>query len=319
MKKIKLTIAYDGTNYVGWQIQKNGLAIEQVINEHLSRLLKEPIAVCGASRTDSGVHARGNVATFYTKTRIPSSKISLALNQSLPDDIKIVHSEEVPDDFHPRYANCLKTYRYQILNCRYNDPTLRLYHDYVYYPLAVEKMCQGASYLIGEHDFIAFSSSGGQQKTTVRRIDSIEIKSEPLEIPGLSISLPIPVSTTMPESISVGSADKPIDRAQAAGAQAREPKAADTKAEGTVAAKDKAAIQRAEILTDYIPQRICITITGNGFLYNMVRIIVGTLEKVGMGVYPPEHVKEILDSKDRRLSAPKAAARGLTLMQIQYL
>ena len=264
MKKIKLTIAYDGTNYVGWQIQKNGLAVEQVINEHLSRLLKEDIVVCGASRTDSGVHARGNVATFYTDTRIPSSKISLALNQSLPDDIKIVRSEEVPDDFHPRYADCLKTYRYQILNCRYNDPTLRLYYDYVYYPLDVEKMRQGAECLTGEHDFIAFSSSGGQQKTTVRRIDSIEIVSEPLEVPGLPI------------------------------------------------------LESDESRPDYAPQKIHITVTGNGFLYNMVRIIVGTLEKVGMGVYPPEHVKEILDSRDRRLSAPKAAARGLTLMEIRY-
>jgi len=271
MKKIKLTIAYDGTNYVGWQIQKNGLAVEQVLNEHLSRLLKEKIVVCGASRTDSGVHARGNVAAFYTETRIPPSKISLALNQSLPDDIKIVRSEEVPEAFHPRYANCLKTYRYQILNCRYNDPTLRLYYDYVYYPLDVEKMKQGAAFLTGEHDFIAFSSSGGQQKTTVRRIDCIEITNEPLAVTGLGAAGFLP-------SMS-----------------------AETKT------------------PDYTPQTICIIVTGNGFLYNMVRIIVGTLEKVGMGIYPPEHVKEILDSRDRRLSAPKAAARGLTLMEIQYL
>ena len=261
-KKIKLTIAYDGTNYVGWQIQKNGLAVEQVINEHLSRLLKEEIAVCGASRTDSGVHARGNVASFYTNTKIPSSKISLALNQSLPEDIKIVRSEEVPDDFHPRYADCLKTYRYQILNCRYNDPVLRRYYDYVYYPLDVENMRRGAAFLVGEHDFIAFSSSGGQQKTTVRRIEHLEIENEPLPVPGIPLS---------------------------------------------------------EDERDYTPQKIHITVTGNGFLYNMVRIIAGTLEKVGMGVYPPEHVKEILDSRDRRLSAPKAAARGLTLMEIRYL
>ena len=274
MKKIKLTIAYDGTNYVGWQIQKNGLAVEQVINEHLSRLLKEEIAVCGASRTDSGVHARGNVATFYTETQIPPEKIALALNQGLPDDIKIVRSEEVPADFHPRYADCIKTYRYQILNCRYMVPTLRLYYDYVYYPLDVEKMRQGAEYLVGEHDFKAFSSSGGQQKTTVRRIDSIEIEQEPLLIPGLSFTDP----------------GTPQNRKQL-----------------------------TDIRQDYDPKRIHVTISGNGFLYNMVRIIAGTLEKTGMGIYPPEHVKEILDSCDRRLSAPKASARGLTLMEIRYL
>ena len=262
MKKIKLTIAYDGTNYVGWQVQKNGLAVEQVLNEHLSRLLKEPIVICGASRTDSGVHARGNVASFYTTTRIPPEKISLALNQGLPDDIKIVKSEEVPEEFHPRYANCLKTYQYNILNCRYNVPTLRLYYDYVYYPLDVEQMRKAASYLMGEHDFVAFSSSGGQQKTTVRRIDAITIEAEPLE--------PWIMENRL------------------------QPK-------------------------EYLPQKIHITVTGNGFLYNMVRIIAGTLEKVGMGVYPPEYVKEILESKDRRLSAPKASARGLTLMSIRYL
>ena len=262
MKKIKLTIAYDGTNYVGWQIQKNGIAVEQVLNEHLSKLLKEEIVICGASRTDSGVHARGNVATFYTNTRIAPEKISLALNQSLPDDIKIVRSEEVPDDFHPRYANCIKTYQYQILNCRYNAPTFRLYSDYVYYYLDVEKMREAAKYLVGEHDFIAFSSSGGQQKTTVRRIDSIRIETEWLD----------------------ENPAEPLDPER-----------------------------------DYRPKLIRITVSGNGFLYNMVRIIVGTLEKVGMSVYPPEYVKEILDSRDRRLSAPKAAARGLTLMGIEYL
>ena len=271
MKKIKLIIAYDGTNYVGWQIQKNGLAVEQVINEHLSKLLKEEIVVCGASRTDSGVHARGNVATFYTQTRIAPEKISLALNQGLPEDIRIVRSEEVPEEFHPRYADCIKTYQYNILNSRYNVPTLRLYADYVYYYLDVEKMRQAAAYLVGEHDFIAFSSSGGQQKTTVRRIDRIDIDSEWLQ----------------PDT----------DRMR------REEETAGTDPSGK----------------DYPPKVIRITVSGNGFLYNMVRIIAGTLEKVGMGVYPPEHVKEILESRDRRLSAPKAAARGLTLMEIRYL
>lgn len=270
MRKIKLTIAYDGTNYVGWQIQANGLAVEQVINEHLSRLLKEKIVILGASRTDSGVHARGNVATFYTNTRIPAEKLYLALNQSLPEDIKIVRSEEVPDTFHPRYADCIKTYQYNILNCRYNVPTLRRYYDYVYYPMDVDKMREAAQYLVGEHDFIAFSSSGGQQKSTIRRIDTIDIAGEWLE--------------TWDED--------PCCRAGKTGSGQME---------------------------DYRPQLIHITVSGNGFLYNMVRIIAGTLEKVGMGVFPPSHVKEILDSRDRRLSSPKAAARGLTLLGIRYL
>lgn len=262
MKKIKLTISYDGTNYVGWQVQKNGLAVEQVLNEHLSRLLNEDITVTGCSRTDSGVHARGNVAAFDTETRIPAEKLSYALNQSLPDDIRIVRSEEVSPDFHPRYAACRKTYEYRILNCRYNLPTLRLYTDYVYYALDVDRMREAAKYLLGEHDFTAFSSAGGQQKSGVRTIYSLDISSELLN----------------PDA-------DPAEDARAG----------------------------------FRPQIITIRITGNGFLYNMVRIIAGTLEKVGMGIYPPGHVKEILDSRDRSLSAPKAAARGLTLVCIDYL
>ena len=263
MKKIKITVAYDGTAYVGWQIQKNGLAVEQVLNEHLSRLLNEKIVITGASRTDSGVHAMGNVASFYTDTRIAPEKISLALNQGLPDDIKIVSSEEVPDDFHPRYADCIKTYQYNILNSRYNVPTLRLYYDYIYYPLDVELMREGSKYLKGEHDFTAFSSSGGQQKTSVRNIYDISISTQWL--PG-------------------------------SGKEREEP----------------------PVSKEQMPKLLHLNISGNGFLYNMVRIIAGTLEKVGMGVYPPEHVKEILDSGDRRLSAPKAPARGMTLMKIKY-
>ena len=238
---------------------KNGIAIEQVINEHLTQLLKEQIRIIGASRTDSGVHALGNVAVFDTKTRIPAAKIAFALNQRLPDDIKIVRSEEVAAEFHPRYANGTKTYRYSILNSRVNLPLRRLYTDYVYYELDVEKMRKAASYLIGAHDFKAFSSAGGQQKSTVRTIYAVEIEAIPLEGPFSE-----------------------------------------------------------ENRSDFPPKLVHITITGNGFLYNMVRIIAGTLEKAGMGIYPPEHVKEILESRDRRLSAPKAPARGLTLVKIDY-
>lgn len=260
-KRIRLIIAYDGTAYVGWQIQKNGTAVEQVINEHLSRLLKEEIIITGASRTDSGVHARGNVAVFDTDTRIPPEKISYALNQSLPPDIKIIRSEEVSRDFHPRYADCVKTYQYTILNARYYLPTARLYAGYVYYPLDIDKMKKAAEYLIGTHDFKAFSSAGGQQKTTVRTIRSLDITSEWLN---------------------------------------------DEEDE-----KDGSGMS-------YRPKIVKITVKGDGFLYNMVRIIAGTLIKAGVGIYPPEHVKEILESRDRRLSAPKAAACGLTLMKIDY-
>ena len=138
-KRVKLVIAYDGTNYCGWQVQINGITVEEVINKHLSELLGENIAIIGASRTDSGVHALGNVAVFDTETKIPAEKISFALNQRLPEDIRIQKSEEVAPDFHPRYADSVKTYEYKILNRRYAIPTERLYTHFVYVPLDIEK------------------------------------------------------------------------------------------------------------------------------------------------------------------------------------
>lgn len=285
MKRIRLIIAYDGTAYVGWQIQKNGIAVEQVINEHLSKLLKEDITIIGASRTDSGVHARGNVAVFDTETRIPPEKISYALNQSLPADIRIVRSEEVEADFHPRHTDCVKTYQYTILNARYYLPTVRLYAGYVYYPLDIEKMKEAAKYLTGTHDFEAFSSAGGQQKTTVRTIYSLEVTSEWLD-----------------SDDSCENKQEAENTEKQAGPETPEP-IEGKKNNGTMS---------------YRPKIVKITVTGDGFLYNMVRIIAGTLEKVGMGIYPPEYVKEILESRNRRLSAPKAAACGLTLMRINY-
>ena len=150
--RVKMIVAYDGTNYCGWQIQPNGITIEQVLNEHLSRLLKEDIKVTGASRTDAGVHSLGNVCMFDTNTRMPAEKISYALNQKLPEDIVVVDSCEVSDDFHPRFSKSRKTYEYRILNARFRNPTRRLDTYFYHYPLDTEKMSEAAKYLIGEHD-----------------------------------------------------------------------------------------------------------------------------------------------------------------------
>ena len=243
MKRIKLTIAYDGTNYCGWQIQPNGITIEEVINKALTKLTGEDIQVIGASRTDSGVHAMGNVAVFDTETTIPAEKIAMALNQRLPEDIVIVRSEEVAPDFHPRYCDCSKTYEYHIINTRIPIPTKRLTNYFVSYVLDIEKMRQAASYLVGEHDFVSFCNIRTDVENTVRTITALEILTEGNEI--------------------------------------------------------------------------TIRITGNGFLYNMVRIIVGTLIRVGRGFYEPEKVKEILEAKDRKAAGVTAPANGLMLMEIQ--
>ncbi len=244
MKRVRMIISYDGTAYCGWQIQNNGITVEEIINRELTNLLGEEIAVIGASRTDSGVHALGNVAVFDTETKIPLEKISFALNQRLPEDIRIQKSEEVNANFHPRYCDSIKTYEYRILNRKFPDPLNRLYTHFVYMPLDVEKMKAAAAYLVGEHDFASFCSAKSQVKTTVRTVYTLEVSK----------------------------------------------------------------------MDDIIKIRI----SGNGFLYNMVRIIVGTLLKVGLGVYPPEHVETILEAKDRYQAGPKAPARGLTLIGISY-
>ena len=270
-KRIMLTIAYDGTDYVGWQMQPNGIAVEQVINKALSELLKEDIIIAGASRTDSGVHADGNVAVFDTETRIPADKICFALNQRLPKDIVCTSSCEVKPDFHPRHADCTKTYEYTIYNAVHPDPIKRRYSYFVYVPLDIEAMRQAAEYLKGEHDFASFCSAHAQVKTTVRNIYSLDINQGDGSL---------------------------IEK------ENNEDKKEATEIDGP---------QRI-----YVSHDIKIRISGNGFLYNMVRIIVGTLVKVGYHFYPPEYVKTILDACDRTKAGPKAPAEGLKLVGIEY-
>ena len=148
MKRVKLTVAYDGTNYCGWQVQPNGITVQEVLNQCLSEFTGENIETIGASRTDAGVHALGNVAVFDTEMRMPGDKFSFALNQRLPEDIRIQKSEEVDADFHPRYVKSQKTYEDRILNCRFPIPTERFYSHFTYIPLDVDKMKEAASYLI---------------------------------------------------------------------------------------------------------------------------------------------------------------------------
>ncbi|MCD2491889.1 tRNA pseudouridine(38-40) synthase TruA [Lacrimispora sp. NSJ-141] len=242
MKRIKLTVAYDGTKYCGWQYQPNGVTIEEVLNKALSELTGEDIHVIGASRTDSGVHALGNIAVFDTETKIPPEKICYAVNQRLPEDIVVQSSEEVDAFYHPRKCNSLKTYEYQILNRRFPNPVRRRDSYFVHWPLDVEKMQEAAVCLVGEHDFSSFCSAGSQAEDTIRKI------------------------------------------------------------------------YEASVTKD--GDMITICLTGNGFLYNMVRIIAGTLIEVGRGAYPPGHMEEILNARDRRMAGVKAPAMGLTLISI---
>lgn len=244
MKRVKLVVAYDGTNYCGWQVQPNGNTIEDELNRHLSELLQEEIKVIGASRTDAGVHALGNVAVFDTMARMPADKISYAMNTRLPADIRIQESSEVSEDFHPRFCKTVKTYEYKILNKRFQDPVRRLYSLFYYIPLDVKRMQKAASYMIGEHDFAGLCTHKPEITNTVRTIYSLDI-------------------------------DKKDDL-------------------------------------------ITIRVRGNGFLYNMIRIIAGTLIRVGNGSFEPEYIMEILEGRDRKKAGETARPEGLTLVKIEY-
>jgi len=244
-KRVMLTVAYDGTNYNGWQVQPNGVTIEGVLNQCLSELLQEDIVVIGASRTDAGVHALCNVAVFDTTSRIPAEKISYALNTSLPEDIRIVGSKEVDADFHPRYCDSKKTYEYRIVNSEFINPIKRLYCHHTYLKCDVDAMQKAAKHLVGEHDFKSFCTVGAQVESTVRTITDLEV-------------------------------------------------------------------YRKE-------DEIVICVTGTGFLYNMVRIIAGTLLEVGYGRISVDDIPPILEACDRQAAGPTAPAKGLCLVKYEFL
>lgn len=244
MKRFMLTVAYDGTAYAGFQVQKSQPTIEGELNKSLSALLGEEIQVIGASRTDAGVHALCNVAVFDADTTIPAEKFSYALNQRLPEDIRIQQSREVPKDFHPRHCDSKKTYEYRITRGEFPIPTKRLYSHFTYHKLDVDKMKEAAVYLEGEHDFKSFCAAAAVVESTVRTIYTVNVTEEAHDI--------------------------------------------------------------------------VIRVCGSGFLYNMVRIIAGTLMEVGKGRWSPKQVQDILEAKDRRMAGPTAPACGLMLVKYEF-
>lgn len=180
MRRIFLKVAYDGTNYNGWQEVSTGKGIETEINKALAALLpNEKPKVIGASRTDAGVHALSNVCVFDTNSTIEAEKFAFAINDRLPADIRIRQSKEVDASFHPRKANSIKTYEYKIYSNKTLDPTKRLYFDFVYYAIDISKMQEACKYLIGTHDFKAFANPEAdiikQGRSSERTIYSIEI------------------------------------------------------------------------------------------------------------------------------------------------
>ncbi|KXL52338.1 tRNA pseudouridine synthase A [Anaerotignum neopropionicum] len=247
MKRILLTIAYDGTRYSGWQKQLSPevMTVEGELEKALRVLFRSPELTCvGASRTDRGVHALGQRATIDVETTIPVEKIPLAILPLLPQDIIVVKAEEVPSTFHPRYDCVKKTYEYRIWNGRIKNPKERLYSTFVYCPLDVEKMDLAAKKFIGTYDFAAFCAAGSAVSSTVRTIFDCYVKKE------------------------------------------------------------------GNLINIYV--------TGDGFLYNMVRIMAGTLMAVGQGKISPNEILQIILSMDRRNAGQTAEPQGLTLQEIYY-
>jgi tRNA pseudouridine38-40 synthase len=178
MRTIKLTIAYDGTNYAGWQIQSNGLAIQQVLEEALAKILGTPVRLYSSGRTDAGVHAEGMVAVFKTDREIPLTAFSDGLNSHLPPEIAVRDAEEASPEFDPRRDAKGKHYRYTILNTLRRSPLCRLYAWHLRGNLDLGAMREAARHMVGEKDFAAFRTSGCSARTTVRNVFSVEINRE---------------------------------------------------------------------------------------------------------------------------------------------
>lgn len=175
MRTIKLTIEYDGTAYCGWQLQPNGLSIQEVMEGALAKILGAPTRLRSSGRTDAGVHARGMVAAFSTETAIPLTAFSDGLNTLLPPDIAVRAAAEAEPGFNPRADAVGKLYRYTIFNGPRRSPLSRLYAWHLRGRLDLDAMRAGAAHFIGEHDFVAFRTSGCAAKTTVRKMESVEV------------------------------------------------------------------------------------------------------------------------------------------------
>lgn len=244
MEKIKLIVSYDGTRYHGWQRQDDVISIQEELEKACKELFMQEIKIQGAGRTDAGVHALGQCATFMVDTTVPMKRVPLVLNRILPPDIVVTSAEKVPDKFHAQYCAKSKTYKYQIMNADYPTPQMRNYAEFVHIPLDVEAMNKAAQYFVGTHDFVAFCASRNAKKTTTRTIYYAKVT------------------------------------------------------------------QNEEIVT--------FEVCGNGFLYNMVRIMTGTLIQVGIGKIQPADISRIILSKNRQNAGKTVSACGLTMCHVEY-
>jgi tRNA pseudouridine38-40 synthase len=243
-RSLKLTVAYDGTAYAGWQIQPNDPTVQAVLETAWHEITREEVRVMAAGRTDAGVHALGQVVSAATESQLSTADLQRGLNAVLPEDVAVVAVDEAPENFHATYDAVAKTYRYQIHNGRTPDVFNRRYVWHYPQPLDADKMHAAAQALVGKHDFSSFESVGSERPDSIRIITELSVTRD--------------------------------------------------------------------------GDRIAIEVTGDGFLYNMVRAIVGTLVEVGKGERELQWVAEVLAACDRRLAGQTAPPHGLFLVSVEY-
>lgn len=297
MRKLAMVVSYDGTAYDGFQTQPSGNTIQDKLEAAVRSLTGEQVHITGSGRTDAGVHARGQVIHFTTASRIPVERWSLAMNARLPEDIVVLETREVPADFHARKSATAKTYRYTINNSKFPDVTRRHYELHHPRPLDVEAMRLALRHFVGEHDFTSFSSAKTATDNRIRRIFAARLLEE----------------AVTPWFAAGERGQTRLDRGESHHDSGRPHSDDDF---GWPA--DDAQVSSAPLWNGQSGRRLTVELTGSGFLYNMVRIIVGTLLLVGRGKLHESDIPRILAEKNRYLAGPTAPACGLTLWNVYY-
>jgi tRNA pseudouridine38-40 synthase len=281
MANIRLTLAYDGTDYAGWQVQPDARTVQGELERAILKLTGESVRVLSSGRTDAGVHALGQVANFQTSSSIPADKWRAALQGQLPPDIVVRESAAAPPDFHATYSATSKRYRYVIRNALVEDPFLRRYAWRINADLDVDAIAAAARSLLGTHDFRCFETEFPNKATSVRTVFDVDVR----RTSGWNVWSPAPIAESAPPA--------------SGGRQPAE-----------TALNPAGAVPSSEFLG--------FEIEADGFLYNMVRAIVGTLVNIGRGKWPVTALEQAIVSQDRSHAGETAPPQGLYLVLVRY-
>jgi tRNA pseudouridine(38-40) synthase len=315
MKRLKLTIEYKGTAYGGWQSQKNTLGVQTVLENALSYVLNERVTLIACGRTDAGVHALGQTAHFDTETRVDISRIPAAANSHMPPDVRVLSCEDVGKDFHARFSPKEKTYLYKAYVSRVSSPLRCDTHYQILPPVNMDKMCAAAAHLTGEHDFSAFMSNGSTPRLShTRKVSRFAIYAGA----GAGAAADSPHVGTAWHVAGAGvGAGAGSGNAEPCAVYCATPlvHAGAGNAGGGGHAPDSVLTARSGLPA---ADEIYFFVTGNGFLYNMVRIMVMAVINAGRGNLNPDDLPSIIENKDRTPVKEIAPAKGLYLYSVEY-